>query len=154
LCTLYGHDRFKQTLVLCIRKKRCGWRHISKLVLATRQLRTGWFKSRAWRKQDTCNGLRVSVLECDPMIGCCEKGNKPPSCVKGGSLAHLGDCKFSRRILFHAPGYVAYVFIAWRTQPDGNRRRSELGLQKPFQWKHGWRISNGITVSFVFCNYI
>jgi hypothetical protein len=24
LCTLYGHDRFKQTLVLCIRKKRCG----------------------------------------------------------------------------------------------------------------------------------
>jgi len=31
LCTLYAHDRFEKALELCIRKRRCGWRHISKL---------------------------------------------------------------------------------------------------------------------------
>jgi len=115
LCTLYGHDRFEQALVLCIRKRRCGWRHISKLVLATRQLRTEWLKSRAWRKRDACNGLRISVLECDPVVGYCEQGNTAPGPMKGGGLDHLGECWFSRGILLHGPGYVAYVCTAWIT---------------------------------------
>jgi hypothetical protein len=40
-CTLYGHDRFKQTLVLCIRKKEMLMTPHFEISSATRRLRRG-----------------------------------------------------------------------------------------------------------------
>lgn len=92
LSALCWHGRFGQTLVLCVRK----WVddvifHCQKLVLATRPLRTGWLKSRAWRNEDACNELSVSVLECDRVARSCDQGGKPPGTVKGGKMDHAAD---------------------------------------------------------------